>query len=97
MKNDKSLPILLSHLCEWRLFEKFLTLTGVVGSLQDCLAFKKINLTNNFEAVLHVSYESQNDPGIEVFPGNFLNKIYIEIVLAFSNSLSYLILEMFVL
>ena len=49
MKNDKSLPILLSHLCQWRLFEKFLSLTSAVGSLQDCLAFKKINLHNSFE------------------------------------------------
>ena len=51
MKNDKSLPILLSHLCEWTLFEKFLALTGAVGSLEDCLAFRKINLNqSNFEA-----------------------------------------------
>ena len=54
MKNDKTLPIVLSNMCESKLFGKFLSLISFVGSLVDCVTAagqKYINLNlHNFEA-----------------------------------------------
>ena len=47
LKNDKSFPILLSHICELELFEKFLAVVGAVGSIQDCAGTKNLNLNQN--------------------------------------------------
>ena len=47
LKNDKSFPILLSHICELDLFEKFLGVVGAVGSIQDCAGAKNLNLNQN--------------------------------------------------
>ena len=47
LKNDKSFPILLSHICELELFEKFLAVVGAVGSIQDCAGAKNLNLNQN--------------------------------------------------
>ena len=47
LKNDKSFPILLSHICELELLEKFLAVVGAVGSIQDCAGAKNLNLNQN--------------------------------------------------
>ena len=53
VKNDKSFPIFISHICEWKLLQKFLSVVGAVGSFQDCAstAGKILNPNqNNFQA-----------------------------------------------